>query len=215
MVDLIHIPVLVEGNTSYTLASGKQVYDFASSQWLDYIVMLSMLKFYSLYFYFKQTSILNSSSGKMVTKMINLNLTETLYVKEWLHDNPFKTLVFAISVFIFISSYCLHLAERKPLTDCTMDYAKFNSFSNTIWCIIISIFTVGYGDMSALTSLGRIITMMTGFIGLLITASLIDVVHNHILMLSKDEMKVIQFMENTRELKKYGEIAQNAIHSAF
>jgi len=59
--------------------------------------------------------------------------------------------------------------------------------------IIITICTVGYGDMSARTMLGRIISLFASFIGLLMTAMLIGIVKDYI-TLNEDEERLIKFL---------------------
>ena len=69
-----------------------------------------------------------------------------------------------------------------------------------MWLVIITISTVGYGDLSTVTVLGRLISLLTAFIGLLISATLIGIVQER-LTLSDDENKVIQVLEEEKRVK--------------
>ena len=72
--------------------------------------------------------------------------------------------------------------------------------------VLITIFTVGYGDMSAHTILGRAISLFMAFTCLLIIASLINIVQ-HSLHLNDDEQKVIRFLQENKSIKIYKEQA--------
>jgi len=147
----------------------------------------------------------------MITRMINLRITETLYIKTWLMGNPKSFLGFFMAMLIGLCSYALHLAERTSPVSCDVVSGRFSTLINSIWCVMITIFTVGYGDISAVTNVGRIISIITGFIGLMNVAILIDVVHKHVLLLSKDEMKVITVVEQSLECKEFVKVAQDSI----
>ena len=58
-------------------------------------------------------------------------------------------LFFIVSCLIFISAGLIHEAESEGYED------NFWAFHNTLYFIIVSLSTVGYGDMSPSTELGR------------------------------------------------------------
>ena len=99
-----------------------------------------------------------------------------IYVKTWLKADPLKSIFYTWSLLIICCGYLIHLAERKAPIDCSDNSGRFSSIGNCIWLVIITIFTVGYGDMSTSSVLGRIISLQTAFIGLLISALLIGIV---------------------------------------
>jgi voltage-gated potassium channel len=96
----------------------------------------------------------------------------------------------------------IHLAERKHPLDCSDPSGAFSSISNCMWLVIITISTVGYGDLSTVTVLGRLLSLLTAFIGLMISATLIGIVQERI-TLSDDENKVIQVLEEENRMKQY------------
>lgn len=78
---------------------------------------------------------------------------------------------------IVVCSYCLYAVERK------IDYDKFASglstsrkeFVDYCWLLIITVLTVGYGDIYPESHFGRVIALAAATVGLLITATLIAV----------------------------------------
>lgn len=57
---------------------------------------------------------------------------------------------------------------RKPKND--EKYRFFDSFFNSIWLVVITITTVGYGDVFAMTVPGRVLTMCIAISSLFIIA---------------------------------------------
>mmetsp|Transcript_23584 Transcript_23584/g.36286 ORF Transcript_23584/g.36286 Transcript_23584/m.36286 type:complete len:241 (-) Transcript_23584:630-1352(-) len=144
--------------------------------------------------------------------MIEVNLHEMIYVKTWLKGDPLKLIFFVWSLLIFCCGILIHLAERIDPIDCSDSAARFSSVWNCMWYVIITIFTVGYGDMSTGTFLGRVISLATAFVGLLISALLIGIAQQQI-TLNDEEHKVIQFMVETKQNKKFKEVALSCIKS--
>ncbi len=56
-------------------------------------------------------------------------------------------MLFAISVLLFSCGYMIHLAERRYPIDCGQLEGKFSTYVNSLWLVIITVFTVGYGDI--------------------------------------------------------------------
>eukprot|EP01017_Pseudomicrothorax_dubius_P042444 TRINITY_DN6927_c0_g3_i2.p2 TRINITY_DN6927_c0_g3~~TRINITY_DN6927_c0_g3_i2.p2 ORF type:complete len:224 (+),score=23.50 TRINITY_DN6927_c0_g3_i2:767-1438(+) len=68
----------------------------------------------------------------------------------------FVCVSFGVSVLVF--AYALQLAER-PLGVKTTDF-HLDSYPNALWCTVITMATVGYGDYYPRTTLGRIIAFI-------------------------------------------------------
>lgn len=54
------------------------------------------------------------------------------------------------------------------------NYQNFN-FYNSMWCVVISMTTVGFGDFYPVTIYGRLIIMIAVFFGVLVLALLLEV----------------------------------------
>ncbi len=113
-------------------------------------------------------------------------MTDSLYVKTFIYDNPVLSTFSSIFLLSISSAYMIYIAERQNPVDCSSNSGKFSSYGNCLWMVLITIFTVGYGDMSAHTILGRAISLFMAFTCLLIIASLINIVQ-HSLNLNDDE----------------------------
>lgn len=86
-------------------------------------------------------------------------------IKSVVKSKPY-TLMFAIFGISAISSaYALQVFER-PLAQ----PSDFDSYWNTLWMIVVTMTTVGYGDIYPKSNGGRIIGMITCIWGIFITS---------------------------------------------
>lgn len=63
--------------------------------------------------------------------------------------------------------YCLRIFERPLSIPSGQD---FNMMSNTIWNVLVTMTTVGYGDYYPKTNMGRIIGLIIAFWGVFIVS---------------------------------------------
>lgn len=102
-------------------------------------------------------------------------------------------MLFAVGALLFSCSYLLYLAERVHPVDCGNMSGKFSTYLNALWLVIVTVFTVGYGDIVPLTNLGRAIAIMAALCGLILSATLIGLVHQY-LTLNNDEANILKFI---------------------
>ena len=142
----------------------------------------------------KEKSPLNSNSGRFIGSFTNIEFTDLFFLKTWLKDNPFQAMLLAITALLFTCSYMVYLAERTHPVNCDEPSGKFSTYFNSIWLIIVTVFTVGYGDIAPQTDLGRTIAIIAALCGLILSATLIGLVHQY-LTLNNDEANVLKFIE--------------------
>ena len=86
-------------------------------------------------------------------------------------------MLLAVGGLLFTCSYLIFIVERcYPYLGSEMSY-KFSSYLNALWLVIVTIFTVGYGDIVPQSILGRIIIIIASIGGLILSATLIGLVH--------------------------------------
>jgi len=52
----------------------------------------------------------------------------------------------------------------------------FDSYFNSVWCVIITMTTVGYGDVYAVSFFGRMISIVNALFGAFLISSLVAVI---------------------------------------
>ncbi len=107
--------------------------------------VLRILRLLRIFRLFRLTAYMNSA--KLVVNVFKLRFNELM-------------LSLILVLFLWIISSCLmYFVEHNAQPD------KFSSIPATMWWSIVSLTTVGYGDMSPLTALGKILTGVILLIG--------------------------------------------------
>ncbi|CAD8159739.1 unnamed protein product [Paramecium pentaurelia] len=88
--------------------------------------------------------------------------------KVMIREHPYSTLFGLFCIGIFLFSYQLEISERSLLRTTTeIDHYNIN---NSLWVCMITIFTVGYGDIYPTTELGRLAMTLGLFYGVALTS---------------------------------------------
>ena len=128
-----------------------------------------------------------------------------------LRANMFKTPLNAyLILFFFIlgyCSYCLRIFERG-LNEVTGK--DFSTIWNSLWCVIITMTTVGYGDYFPNSFLGRIIGIVSCTCGIFLISMLIVTISN-LLELSPIEENVFKIMQRIKLTKEKDNIASKLL----
>jgi hypothetical protein len=92
-------------------------------------------------------------------------------------DKPYTLLVVSTFISFIIPAFCLRIAER-PLMNISSDANDFNDLTNCLWVIIITLTSVGYGDMSPVTNYGKIIGINIALFGVFTTSMMVVTLEN-------------------------------------
>ena len=74
---------------------------------------------------------------------------------------------------VMFLSLLLVLAEMVRLCEQNSQSSGLGIFGNSLWCVIITMGTVGYGDYYPITYLGRLIVFMASISGIILSSLLI------------------------------------------
>lgn len=119
------------------------------------------------------------------------------------HQVGFVSIAFLLSVFIFV--VLIRIFER-PVTD-SLGYAddamNIGNLYNSIWFVIITMTTVGYGDMFAKTLYGRILNIFISIYGISIVSMIVSILQSFIMMdqPEKRTITVVKRLEAKKELE--------------
>lgn len=172
--------------------------DFFLSSWI-------LLRMYLIFKYFA----FNSKWAEVeVEKICNDFYTEggiLFAVKAEFNDNPYLMVLISISITIFVFGYALRnieLAFSLPTPE-NMFHDWSNSF-NGFWCIVITILTVGYGDLYPQTVLGKIIAVMSCLCGTVLISLMIVTMTFSVEFTSQEEKAFfeIRTKKKTEELNQ-------------
>jgi hypothetical protein len=96
--------------------------------------------------------------------------------------------LFVFSVQIVAYSYLMMMFER-PTTE-----GPLQSYTNSVWLTIVTMTTVGYGDIYPTTRMGRVVAIAASYSAMVMIAISINLVQKH-LALSRAEEKVVSLHE--------------------
>lgn len=109
-----------------------------------------------------------------------------LFIKTIIKADALRVIVISISLIIIVGGYLIHLNERRYPVDCDSS-GKFSSVFNCMWLVIATITTVGYGELSSVSLMGRFISLFAAFLGLLFTAVMIEVITSSISLTDSEQ----------------------------
>ena len=113
-------------------------------------------------------------------------------------------------LFVFILSYCTYCLRifERVLDDASGK--NFSSMWNSLWCVFITMTTVGYGDYFPSSFLGRTIGIVSCTCGIFLISMLIVAISN-LLELSSIEENVFKIMQRIKLTKEKDNIAAKLI----
>lgn len=102
---------------------------------------------------------------------------------------------------ILVFSFCLRVFERPVREETGQD---FSSYSTSIWCLVITMTTVGYGDFYPVTELGRLTGFVACIYGVMVVSLMVVSLSNNLILDTGEERTyiVLQRLQFKLELRK-------------
>lgn len=177
LVNMVHTPIGInsEGfSTQNEILGGEVHYTYSS--------LLSILMVLRIYHVLRFVSIMSSYRSSRSQRLCQMNGTYagTNYaVKCMMQEKPLFVMVGMMVAGIFIFGYLLRIAERFTTYSFNKD---FSDYGNSMWCVIATMTTVGYGDFYPRTALGRIIGSIASIWGVLVISLMCVSLYNLLLL---------------------------------
>jgi len=141
---------------------------------------------------------------KFIRYSRSLQLVALGFYRSW---NLLKSLAFGMVIVSLLCMACMHQAEKDAQPE------AFDSVFNTAWFTMVTVTTVGYGDMSPVTKAGKLIAMMTFIPSLALFAGIIGVLGSSFVKVIEEEIdpnvdpiqkfkEARQIMRETRKMLK-------------
>lgn len=122
-------------------------------------------------------------------------------------ESPWMALSISMMVTLIMFSYQLRLFERR------LD-ANFNNITTAMWNMIITMTTVGYGDVYAKSHMGRMIAIIIAFWGVFYV-SLFVVALTNILNFESVESKAYMLLQRLNYKEQLREEAAGMLSAKF
>jgi potassium intermediate/small conductance calcium-activated channel subfamily N protein 2 len=95
--------------------------------------------------------------------------------KSLMKSTPYTVLIISLFLSVAIMGYNLRIFERTLAVESSQD---FGLMSNSIWNVLVTMTTVGYGDYFPKTNVGRIIGIIVSFWGVFIVSLFVVTLSN-------------------------------------
>lgn len=99
--------------------------------------------------------------------MNNCNNTDMFAVRSMFTESSMITVFIAMMFSIILGGYCLRIFERPYSEYSGQDMA---SIWNAMWCIVLTMTTVGFGDYYPITHPGRIVAFIVATWGVFVVS---------------------------------------------
>ena len=129
-------------------------------------------------------------------------------LKLLLKNHPGVTIIIVTGTNILATSLLLWFAEK--FSPRGIEY-----YEQSLWCTVVTMSTVGYGDLYPISTVGRIIIAIGGILGGLMLSALLTTVFVDFLNLTKQESTVIDIVERNRWFVKTRNMAVRILQAAW
>ncbi|KRY38561.1 Small conductance calcium-activated potassium channel protein [Trichinella spiralis] len=157
--------------------------------------VLSMPMFFRFYlicrFMALRSRQFRDAATRSIAALNHISVNFTFVLKTLMHENPLRVLIIFTVFFWIIMAWILRQCEQF---DTIEDQIKY---MNSLWFIIITFMSIGYGDVTPHTYCGRTVAISTGIVGAGVSSALIAVISRK-LELSRSEKHVNNFMADSK-----------------
>ena len=172
--------------------------------------IFTSISIFRVWFIFKLylvSSISYSQRSFRIAKINNVKLGLKFPFKANMADCSLQINVYLFIICLLIFSYDLRIYERYFDE---LNENNLGNYLNDIWCIFITMTTVGYGDISPKSFFGRLISVVTCLFGVFLVGLVVVSVTSYF-NLEGIESNVYKILLKTKKMEKRNKSALNSI----
>ena len=140
------------------------------------IIMLGRI--YLLFVSIISASIYLTPRASRLCRIYNSKRPVSFAAKSFFHGHPLPSLLLLFLSFALILAQMMMLAEESS--------SVIETLEESLWCVIITMATVGYGDYHPVTYLGRTVAFVAAILGIIISSLLILTLSRYLAMHSRE-----------------------------
>jgi voltage-gated potassium channel Kch len=173
---------------------------------LSVLDLVVIARLYLLIRLFRNYTLLANTGGRIVGAVTGNSFSFIVVARATFYRHPAK-LGFAVSLASFLAaSYAIYAIER-------ISVANF-SFGDAMWMTIVTMTSVGYGDVVPTTAAGRVVMAVAALVGLLIVATSVRIV-SEMLELTRKQERIVDFLTLHEDAMKLRELAALSLQAFF
>jgi len=200
---LLHV---FPGCTSSVFGSGPDLYiALCAAMFARLWLALRVIRYHSR---------LNSSDGRFIGSLTNVEFDTPFILKTVLKDAPLPFLTVSLALLLMVTAYALRLIETLTCAHYTALQCEPLTLLDALWLLVVTVLTVGYGDVVPSTVGGRAVAIVGGLTGTLITAVTIALTTEY-LQMTRSESKVVAFLGKHSMRQRLRTGAARVIQHAF
>ncbi len=192
LVFLIHPNIIFE-KTKFS--SSNFTYDITIQREIN--TVLSLLQFTRYYFIFKFFLFNSFFMTPESNKICKSNFFENNFlfiIKSFAKHNPSLLYIISITLSVYSFSFSIRAFERELSPHSQQD---FSSFFNALWYALITMTTVGYGDLVAYTTEGRFFAVLACVTGIFLLSMMVITLSN-MLNMTPTESRIYDIMHTCK-----------------
>lgn len=171
---------------------------------INYIFcIIILIRSYFILRYFIYMSSYIYPESKRICKKYFFEADMKYAIKSLVENNPIQIYMISLMIFVLGFSFSIRVFERGI-------QKEFAIFWNSIYYTLITMTTVGYGDIVAKTNEGRTIAMIACIVGVFLISMMIISV-NKMLTMSSTELNALIILERVYSNKELEKSAKNVI----
>ena len=162
LVNLVHVPI---GLGSYSFTATDDLGEELNYSYAGIISFFMTVRVYHVLRLVSVISTYRSSRSQRLCQMNGIYAGTSYAIKCMMKDSPVVFMTWMLLIGIFGFGYQLRIAERHSTAINTKNFADYG---NSMWCIITTMTTVGYGDYAPKTMVGRMVGAVASIWGVVV-----------------------------------------------
>ncbi|CAD8091115.1 unnamed protein product [Paramecium sonneborni] len=202
-------PFTTEYKVFFTQRYTNQIRFYFINEILTFIMLFRSLLILNIAFKFQD---FYSNRVNRLCRIYSVDFGPHFIFKVAIREHPYQTLCGLFCIGLFIFSYQLEISERSLLR--TQKEVLSYNFNNSFWVCMITIFTVGYGDIYPSTDLGRFSMTLGLFYGVALTSLFTAILYADLQPFSQ-ERRSITLLDKANLKISIKQFAQKAMLNLF
>ena len=157
----------------------------------DFLLAFMWLRIYFLVRAIFNYNIFTDVYSKKLCKSYGFTANVRFTFKSLLKTDPGLTVALTFGVSILVLAYLMRVVEVPYYS--AINSLQFSSYFDAIWCVIITMTTVGYGDIFPATTFGRLVAMLCALWGTFLI-SLLILIAADVFALTTNEQKALHHL---------------------